>query len=56
MIVTTKFMDDNAVTNLAKAYPTTYAPDIADHQSDTLDLMQGIQALVVRAALRDVKI
>ncbi len=48
MILITEFMDERAVQKLSAAYPTRYAPDLADRQSDLPELMQDIQALVVR--------
>ncbi|MGI9391222.1 MAG: hydroxyacid dehydrogenase [Boseongicola sp.] len=48
MILITEFMDEDAVAKLAGAYRTTYAPDLADRQSEIPAMMKGIQALVVR--------
>ncbi|MEK6216154.1 MAG: hydroxyacid dehydrogenase, partial [Boseongicola sp.] len=44
----TEFMDEVAVKRLSDTYPTTYAPDLADRQTDILALMPEVQALVVR--------
>jgi len=48
MILITEFMDEAAVKRLGDAYPTTYAPDLSDRQSDIPALMHDVQALVVR--------
>lgn len=48
MILVTEFMDEVAVAMLSAAHPTTYAPHLADNQSEIPALMSGVQALVVR--------
>ncbi len=48
MILITEFMDENVVARLADSYPTRYAPDLADRQTDIPAMLQGIQALVIR--------
>ena len=48
MILISEFMDESAVNRLSETCATTYAPDLADRQSEIPALMQGIRALVVR--------
>ena len=48
MILVTEFMDEAAVATLSAAQSTTYAPHLADNQSEIPALMSGVQVLVVR--------
>ncbi len=48
MILITEFMDEAAVERLRAAHPTTYQPELADHQDDIPAMMAGVRALVVR--------
>lgn len=48
MILITEFMDQSAVETLSAAHKTTYAPELADEQSQIPALMADIQALIVR--------
>ena len=43
MILVTEFMDEAAVATLSAAHPTTYAPHLADNQSEILALMSGVR-------------
>lgn len=48
MILITEFMDPGAVEELAAAFDTTYAPELADSQEKILETLGDVRALIVR--------
>jgi len=47
-ILITEFMDEAAVSMLQERFDVTYAPDLADRQTDIPGLMSGVRGLIVR--------
>ena len=47
-ILITEFMDEDAVSMLQERFDVTYAPDLADRQTDIPGLMSGVRGLIVR--------
>lgn len=48
MILITEFMDTAAVEKLSAAFPTNYAPELADTQDKIPEMLGDVRALVVR--------
>jgi (S)-sulfolactate dehydrogenase len=48
VILITEFMDTAAVDELSAAFPTTYAPDLADTQDKIAEMLGDVRALIVR--------
>ncbi|PSL18439.1 hydroxyacid dehydrogenase [Shimia abyssi] len=48
MILVTEFMDEASVVRMADAFPTQYAPELADAQGDIPARMAGVRVLIVR--------
>ena len=48
MILITEFMDTAAVDKLSAAFPTTYAPELADTQDKIPEMLGDVRALIVR--------
>ncbi|WP_435139139.1 hydroxyacid dehydrogenase [Pseudopelagicola sp. nBUS_19] len=52
MILVTEFMDEGAVARMSDAYPTMYAPDLADQQQNIPNFLNSVKVLIVRNRTR----